>query len=76
MCQISVVVARDGGEEKLMDNVTSLVVAGDGVVLSTFFEEPKTVPEVVITRIDFLGGKVVLGRNPAAHNSPEGQDHG
>ena len=62
MCQISVVVARDGGEEKLMDNVTGLEVTRDGVVLSTFFEEPKTVPDVVITRIDFLGGKVFLGR--------------
>lgn len=65
MCQISVVVAGDGGEEKLMDNVTSLEVTGDGVVLSAFFEEPKTVPDVVITRIDFLGGKVILGRGPA-----------
>lgn len=76
MCQISVVVARDGGEEKLMDNVTSLDVTGGGVVLSTFFEEPKTVPNVVITRIDFLGGKVVLGRSPADHTSTEEQDHG
>lgn len=64
MCQISVVVAGDGGEDKLMDNVTSLEVTPDGVVLSTFFEEPKTVPDVVITRIDFLGGKVFLGRSP------------
>ncbi|HBI14899.1 MAG TPA: RNA-binding protein [Desulfobulbaceae bacterium] len=63
MCQISVVVAQDGGEEKLMDNVTSLDVIEDGVVLSAFFEEPKTVPGVVIARIDFLGGKVVLGRS-------------
>lgn len=76
MCQISVVVARDGGEEKLMDNVTSLDVTGGGVVLSTFFEEPKTVPNVVITQIDFLGGKVVLGRSPADHTSTEEQDHG
>ena len=65
MCQISVVVAEDGGEEKLMDNVTSLEVTKGGVVLATFFEEPKTVPDVVITRIDFLGGKVVLGRSLA-----------
>jgi predicted RNA-binding protein len=64
MCQISVVVAQDDGEKKLMDNVTSLEVTGDGVVLSTFFEEPKTVPDVAVTRIDFLGGKVVLGRRP------------
>jgi predicted RNA-binding protein len=65
MCQMSVVIAQEGGEEKLMDNVTSLEVTQDGVVLSTFFEEPKSVPDVVITRIDFLGGKVILGRSPA-----------
>lgn len=62
MCQISVVVIQDGNEEKIMENVTGLDVTGEGVVLSTFFEEPKTVPDVAITRIDFLGGKVVLGR--------------
>lgn len=64
MCQISVVLHRDGGEERLMDNVTSLEVTGDGVILSTFFEEPKKVPEVVITRIDFLGGRVILAVRP------------
>lgn len=63
MCQISVVIVSSDGEEKVMDNVTSLEVIGDGVVLSTFFEEPKTVPDVVVTRIDFLGGKVVLDRS-------------
>lgn len=63
MCQISVVIASNDGEEKVMDNVTGLEVTGDGVVLSTFFEEPKTVPDVVVTRIDFLGGKMVLGRS-------------
>lgn len=65
MCQMSVVIAQEGGEEKLMDNVTSLEVTQDGVVLSTFFEEPKSVSDVVITRIDFLGGKVILGRSLA-----------
>lgn len=62
MCQISVVIAGKEGEEKVMDNVTGLDVQGDSVVLSTFFEAPQTVPAVAITRIDFLGGKVVLGR--------------
>lgn len=64
MCQISVVVENDGEQEKIMDNVTGLQVTGDGVVLTTFFEEPLSVPDVVISRIDFLGGKVVLNREP------------
>jgi predicted RNA-binding protein len=64
MCQISVVIENDGEQEKIMDNVTGLQVTGDGVVLTTFFEEPLSVPDVVISRIDFLGGKVVLNREP------------
>jgi len=63
MCQISVVIERDGMQEKVMDNVTRLEVTGEGVVLTTFFEEPQTVSDVVVSRIDFLGGKVVLGTN-------------
>jgi len=66
MCQISVVVEKDGEQEKVMDNVTGLQVIETGVVLTTFFEEPLTVPDVVISRIDFLGGKVFLNREQAS----------
>ena len=61
MCQISVVLEREDGQEAVMENVTRLDVTSDGVVLSTFFEEPKEVKNVAITSIDFLGGTVVLG---------------
>ena len=64
MCQISVVVEQDGEQEMVMDNVTGLQVTDDGIVLTTFFEEPLSVPDVAITQIDFLGGKVVLNREP------------
>ena len=61
MCQISVVVEKNGGqEEDVMENVTSLQVVENGILLTTFFEEPVTVSDVVISRIDFLGGKVFL----------------
>ena len=60
MCQISVVFERNGEQEKIMDNVTGLTVKPEGIVLTTFFEEPITVAKAVIDRIDFLGGKVVL----------------
>lgn len=63
MCQISVVVEQEGQEEKILDNVTRLDVVEDGVVLSTFFEEPQEVKDVTILRIDFLGGKVFLGQS-------------
>lgn len=62
MCQISVVVERDGEMEKVMDNVTGLQVTDDGVMLTTFFEAPLAVSGAVISRIDFLGGKVFLTR--------------
>lgn len=62
MCQISVVVERQGQQETIMENVTRLDVKQNGVVLSSFFDEPKEVPGVVISHIDFLGGKVYLGQ--------------
>lgn len=61
MCQISVVVERDGNEEKILENVTRLDVTTQGVRLSTLFEDPQEVNNVSIQYIDFLGGKVVLG---------------
>ena len=66
MCQISVVVERDGDQETIMDNVTRLDVGEDGVVLSSFFEEPKTLVGMSISRIDFLGGKVFLAQGSGA----------
>ena len=64
MCQISVVVEKNGEQEKVMDNVTSLQVTDTGIILTTLFEEPLTVPDVAVTKIDFLGGKVVLNQEP------------
>ena len=63
MCQISVVVEREGSLETLMDNVTRLEVEDCGVVLTSFFEEPKRIADVSISHIDFLGGKVFLAPN-------------
>ncbi len=62
MCQISVIVEHDGEQEKVMENVTGLQVTDTGVVLTTFFEEPLSLEDVSISRIDFLGGKVILNR--------------
>lgn len=62
MCQISVFIENNGEEEKVMENVTGLQVTEKGIVLTTFFEEPLPVENVAVTRIDFLGGKVILNR--------------
>jgi len=60
MCQINVVVERQGEQEPVMESVTGLQITPKGVVLSTFFDEPLTVPGVHIKEINFLGGSVIL----------------
>ncbi len=60
MCQLRAVIEKNGKQETVMDSVTALEVVDDGVVLSTFFEDPKKIDNVRVQRIDFLGGEVVL----------------
>ena len=60
MCQMSVVIDRDGVEELVMEDVTSLVVETDGMQISTLFEGPKVMEHVAIRSIDFMAGKVLL----------------
>ena len=60
MCHMNVVLEHDGEQEKIMDNVTQLEVTGEGVVVSTLFEEPKLVKSAWIKNIDFQGGTVTL----------------
>ena len=61
MCQMSVVKTENDQEELIMESVTRLEVKDNGVEVSTFFEEPRFVPDVMVKSIDFLGGKVFLG---------------
>ena len=60
MCQLRAVIETNGKQETVMESVTALEVVDDGVVLSTFFEDPKRIDGVQVQRIDFLGGEVVL----------------
>jgi len=62
MCQMSVLVLEGTDEELVMESVTRLEAKNNGVEVSTFFEEPKFVPDVRVQEIDFLGGKVFLER--------------
>ena len=68
MCQMSVVLEHDGEQEKIMDNVTNLEVTGEGVLVSTLFEEPKLVKSAWVKNIDFLGGKVILDSKNKGHD--------
>lgn len=60
MCQTSVVVDRQGEQEKIMENVTSLEMLADGVRIATLFEEPREIVSVRLERIDFMSGTVIL----------------
>jgi len=60
MCQINVIVEQEGDQKPVMESVTGLEVTPEGIVLSTFFEDPVTVPGVHIKEINFLGGSVIL----------------
>lgn len=66
MCQMKVLLERDGREELILENVTLLEQTGDGLRVSTLFEEPRLVPGV-LARIDFLAGRVVLRAQEEEH---------
>jgi predicted RNA-binding protein len=68
MCQMNVVLEQDGGQEKIMENVTRLEVSDEGVLVSTFFEEPRLVKSAWVKNIDFLGGTVTLDTKTTDHD--------
>ena len=60
MCQMSVVLEKDGVEEMLLEDVTNLQVDNGTVSVSTLFEGPRKLQDVAIRSIDFMAGKVFL----------------
>ncbi len=62
MCQINVVVEREGkdGVETVMEGVSTLEVTETGITLNALFEEPVVLADAHIARIDFQGGVVTL----------------
>ena len=60
MCQVNVVIDHTGEQEKVMENVTLLTIEPEGILISTFFEEPKLFSDLKLTKIDFLNGTVTL----------------
>jgi predicted RNA-binding protein len=60
MCQMSVFVANGGDEEKVMENVTLLEDDGGGVTVSSLFDPPRRLEGVMVKRIEFMDGRVVL----------------
>lgn len=68
MCQLNVVMEQEGNQKTLMEAVTGLEVTERGIVLRTYFEEPMTIGNAFIKRIDFLGGSVVLSPESGGKN--------
>jgi len=62
MCQMNVLLEKEGGDELLMEGASLLESKGDGVELSSLFDPPRLIPGVRVVRIDFLNGKVILGK--------------
>ena len=65
---MKVVLEQNGGSENIMENVTHLEVTGEGVLVSTLFEEPKLVKLAWVKDIDFLGGTVTLDNRTVDHD--------
>ena len=64
MCQMKVMLDKEGQQELVMEDVTKLEVTKDGIRVSTFFEEPKTVPGVTVKTIDFTSSTLTLHSKP------------
>ena len=60
MCQMIVKMDNAGQQEKVMDEVTMLEVTSEGVILSTFFDDPKLVAGARVKKIDFMSSTVTL----------------
>jgi predicted RNA-binding protein len=60
MCQMRVVMEKNGAQEPVMDGVARLEAGPDGVTVSALFEEPRLVPGARVKTIDFLGGLLTL----------------
>ncbi len=62
MCQMRVVLNKDGKQEKIMDAIQRLQVTAEGLVLNALFEKPMLIEGGRIEEIDFLDGVLVLSQ--------------
>jgi predicted RNA-binding protein len=60
MCQTNVFMMKEGTEELLLENVTTLEVQENGLKIASLFEGTRVVEGAMIKKIDFSGGKVYL----------------
>lgn len=60
MCQMKVMLDKEGQQELVMEDVARLEVVEEGIKVSTLFEDPKVISGVAVKTIDFLSGKLIL----------------
>lgn len=60
MCQMSIILEKNGTEEIILESASTLEVTEKGIEVGTLFDPPRTVKNVKVKKIDFLGGKVTL----------------
>jgi len=62
MCQMKIIMKQGDHEEVVLENAATLEVNATGVVVSAMFEQPKTIPGAEVQSIDFLNGRVMVGK--------------
>ena len=60
MCQMSIVIERNNQKDKIIGDVVKLEITDKGIMVSTFFDEPKFIDNVIIKEVDCLGSTVTL----------------
>ncbi len=60
MCQMCVLVEKDNKTEKILEEVIKVEIMNNGIMVSSYFEEPKFIDNVRIKEIDCLGSTVTL----------------
>lgn len=60
MCQMKVVLEKDGERQTILENVALLEVDGAAVRVSALFEAPLVVESAQVAKIDFMSGTVTL----------------
>jgi predicted RNA-binding protein len=60
MCQMRVVLEKDGSQEVIMESVILLEAKDGGIEVSTLFDPPQLVALAMVKKMDFSSGTVTL----------------
>lgn len=60
MCQMNIFVKEGSKEELLKENITKLEILEKSVRVSSLFEAPTDLDDMILKQIDFTAGKVFL----------------